>query len=77
MGGGGIASFADDEIDGRRADPLDVGPCGVEVRVVGNDVTRSHEFGGEDPLRRSALVRGEHVPEPGQVLDHLQEPEER
>jgi hypothetical protein len=48
---------------------LDVGPRGVEVCVVGDDLPGPAQHREEDPLGRPALVGGDHVFEREELLD--------
>jgi hypothetical protein len=65
-----VCGFGNGEIDSACAGELDIGACGIEVRVVWNDVARPARDGKENAFGRAALVRGHHVAEPGQVFDH-------
>jgi hypothetical protein len=62
-----VFSLLDDQIDGQGAGVLDVGSGGVEVIVVGDDlVGTTHQF-EQNPLRRTALMCRQDVPESGEV----------
>ena len=56
-----MARLRDGQVHGFGADELDVGAGGVEVRVVGDDVTRVAGHAEQDALGSAALVRGDHV----------------
>ena len=70
-----VGGFGQRQIDGARAGELDVGARGVEVRVAGHDVAGPAHHGEQNALRRAALVRGDHVREAGELVDHFFEPE--
>ena len=70
-----VASLGDDEIDRLGTGELHVGPCRVEMGVVGHDLSGAPDHREEDPLRGAALVRGYHVAEREQLGDGLEEDE--
>ena len=65
----GVEGFAAGQVEGDGAAVLDVGPGGVEVAVVGNDVARFEHARGEDPLGGATLVGREDVLHPGDLGD--------
>ena len=66
---GGVLAFFDDQIDGFGADEFDVGARGVEVGVVGNDVTFLAGHAEEDAFGGASLMRGDDVAVAEDVLD--------
>ena len=56
---------------------LDIGPRRVEMRVVGYDLARLDRGAKQNALGRTALVGGNDVLEPGDLLDGRLEPVER
>ena len=70
-------SFGDDEIACLGALDFDVGARGVEVVVVGNDVPALERGVEQNALGGTALVGGDHVPKPCQVLHDRLKAEER
>ena len=64
-----VGGLGDRQVHGARAGELDVRARGVEVRVRGDDVPGLAHDGEQDALRRAALVRRDHVAEPGEVVD--------
>jgi hypothetical protein len=70
-------ALGDRQVDGLGAAGLDVRPRGVEVGVVRDRRARAPEHAEEDLLRRAALVRGDHVDEPEQVLHGIAEAKPR
>ena len=68
-----VAALRDDQVDGLRPGVLDVGPGGVEVRVVRHDLPGPREHGEEDLLGRPALVGGDDVLEREQLAHGVAE----
>ena len=68
-----FAALRDGQVDRLGPGELDVGPGGVEVGVVGEDLPRTAHRGEQDPLSRAALVCGQHVPEREEVGDGIAE----
>jgi len=73
----GLPAFGDHQVAGLRAAILHVCARGVEVRVVQHDVTRPGDRAEQDVLGRAALVRRNHVLEPGDVAHRMLEAVER
>ena len=71
-----VGGFGDGQVHGARAGEFDIGAGGIEVRVAGDDVAGLAQHGEEDALRRAALVRGDHVAEAGEFIDHVLQAEE-
>ena len=59
------------QVHGAGALEFDIGACGVEVRVVRHDVAGLAKDREQNPLGRSALVRGNDVAEPGERAHRL------
>ncbi len=57
----GLPGFGARKIDGFGADEFDIRTCGVEVRVVGDDVALLASAVKEDAFSRSSLVRWDHM----------------
>ena len=55
---------------------FDVGSCGIEVGVVGNDVIRPHDLGEEDAFGGPSLMGGDHLRQAGQIPHRVEEAEE-
>ena len=70
---GGVLPFFDDQIDGFGADEFDVGARGVEVRVVGDDISFLAGDAEEDALGGAALMRGDDVTVAEDILDGILE----
>ena len=68
-----VAALRDRQVECLSPGVLDVGARRVEVRVVGDDLARPTEHREEDPLRSTALMRGDHVLEREQRLHCLEE----
>jgi hypothetical protein len=68
-----LASFRVKQIDGLCADELDVGAGGVEVGVVGDDVSFFAHDIEQDPLSGAALVSGDNVGVGRDVFDRVLE----
>ena len=56
-----MATFCNEQIDGLRAGEFHVGARGVEVGVVGNDVSLFARDAEEDALGGAALMCGDDV----------------
>ncbi len=72
-----LAAFRNDEVDCVRARRLDVRARRVEVGVVRDDLAGPSDRREQDPLRRSSLMRGDHVLEREELLDRREEAEPR
>jgi hypothetical protein len=57
----GLASFGNDQVGGLGPYELDVGAGGIEMRVVGDDVSLLRGNAEKDTLRGPALVAGNDV----------------
>ena len=57
----GLTAFRNDQIHRSRADELDVGPGGVEVRIVGDGVPFLAGHGKQDALGSASLVSWDDV----------------
>ncbi len=64
---GRVLPFGDGDVDGGGAAELDVGACGIEVRVADEDLARAAQVAIDDAFRGAALVRGEDVRHAGEV----------
>ena len=69
-----VAALRDRQVERLGPGVLDVGPCRVEVGVVGDDLARPTEHGEQDSLGSAALVRGDDVLEREQLLHRGEEP---
>src|SRR6266542_6391816 len=67
----GIAPFGDHQIDGFSPNEFNIGPRGIEVRVVRNNVTLLAHHAEENSLSRSALVGGDDVAISKNVLHRI------
>jgi hypothetical protein len=65
-----MRGLVDHQIHGLRTGVFDIGSGGVEVVVVGNDFARATHQLEEDAFRRPALMGGQDMREPGELL-HL------
>ena len=61
------------QVDGLRAMKLDIGPRGVKMGVVRDEVAFLAQNGEEDPLGCPPLMRGDHVLEAEDVLHGIPE----
>jgi hypothetical protein len=69
----GLARFGDRQVYCLRADELDVGARGVEVRVVGDDIALLAGHAEQNALGGAPLVRGDHMLIAEDVLDGVAE----
>ena len=72
----GIGRFRQRQVDGASPGELDVGARGVEVGVVGNDVSGPAHHSKQDALCGPALVGGNDVTKSGEVANGIAQPEE-
>ena len=57
----GLLAFSDDEVEGFGSGGFDVGASGIEVSVVGDNVSGLEDGGEEDALGGASLVSGDDV----------------
>jgi len=67
----GLSRFGDGEVNSLRADELDVGARGVEVRVVGDDIALLAGHAEQNAFSGASLVRGNHMLIAEDVLDRI------
>ena len=70
MDGLRLMGLGDGDVQGDSLAIFDVGAGGVEMGVVGDDVARFQRRTEQNPLRRPPLMRGQHMLEAGDFLDH-------
>src|ERR1017187_5788785 len=71
-----VGGLGNRQVHGPRAGEFDIGARGIEMRIVGHHVSGPAHHREQDALGRAALVRRDHVPEPGQLVDHALHAEE-
>ena len=69
--------LGDRQVGGLGPNLLEVGPRGVEMGVVQDDLAGSHDRAGQDAFGSAALVDGQHMGMAGQAPDHRLESLER
>ncbi len=62
----GVGGLGQRQVHRARAGEFDVGAGGIEVRVVGNDMSGLAHHGEQDAFGGAALVSGDHVAEAGE-----------